>query len=67
MSVAFDQRMSMTDIAPLAPLLMLAAVATVLATGLTERLRVPAPALFLAEAASPSRQHDTIHPSDERS
>lgn len=52
----------MTDTAPLSPLLMLATVATVVATGLTERLRVPAPALFLAEAALPIRHHDTIHP-----
>lgn len=52
----------MFDTAPLVLVQMLAAVAMVLATRLTERTRVPAPALFLAEAVSPSRHHDTLHP-----
>lgn len=54
-------RMSMTDTAPLALLVWLAAFAAVLSSPLTTGIRVRSSALFLAAAVSPARHHDTVH------
>src|SRR5471032_3047274 len=62
-------RMLMTDTGPFAELLLfgsLAAVVAILSNRLTERLRVPAPALFLAAAAAAVAVLPDLHAPPER-